>query len=107
MFSGGGVRTGENSTAILSFGQMGQVELTSASDFTLAVEGATLGGELRAGRATIVVPVGVRIKMRTADGPIMTDGREAIVLTVDVTTGKTRVESNRSLAQDPLQPAVG
>lgn len=44
VFSGAGVQTKEDGSAILSFGTMGQVELTSASDFTLAVEGTTLGG---------------------------------------------------------------
>lgn len=104
VFSGGGVKTAENSTAVLSFGTMAQVELANASDFTLAVEGKTLGGQLRAGRATIVAPAGVAVKIVTADGPVLADGREATVLTVDVTIGKTRVESNRSVA-DVTTPA--
>jgi hypothetical protein len=74
------------------------VELTSASDFTLAVEDTTLGGQLRAGRATIVAPVGVGVKVVTVDGPILADGREATVLTVEVTDGKTQIKSSRSLA---------
>lgn len=98
VFSGSGVQTGADSAAILSFGKMGQVELTSASDFTLAVEDTTLGGQLRAGRATIVAPVGVGVKVVTVDGPILADGREATVLTVEVTDGKTQIKSSRSLA---------
>lgn len=98
VFSGGGIKTTQDSTAVLSFGQMGQVELASASDFTLALEGTTLGGQLRAGRATIVAPAGVAVKIVTADGPILTEGKNAVVLTVDVTSGKTRVETSRSLA---------
>ncbi|MBL8205068.1 MAG: hypothetical protein JNM09_12620 [Blastocatellia bacterium] len=97
VFSGGGIKTTQDSTAVLSFGQMGQVELASASNFTLALEGTTLGGQLRAGRATIVAPAGVAVKIVTADGPILTDGKDAVVLTIDVTSGKTRVESSRSL----------
>jgi hypothetical protein len=98
VFSGSGVQTGADSAAILSFGKMGQVELTSASDFTLAVEDTTLGGQLRAGRATIVAPAGIGVKVVTVDGPILADGREATVLTVDVTDGKTQIKSSRSLA---------
>ncbi len=98
VFSGGGVKTAENSTAVLSFGRMGQVELAKASDFTLALEGTTLGGQLRSGRATIVAPAGVAVKVVTADGPVLADGREATVLTVDVTAGKTRVETSGALA---------
>jgi len=98
VFSGGGIKTTQDSTAVLSFGQMGQVELASASDFTLALEGTTLGGQLRAGRATIVAPAGVAVKVVTPDGPVVTDGKDAVVLTVDVTSGKTRVETSRSLA---------
>jgi hypothetical protein len=106
VFSEGSVKTAENSTAVLSFGQMGQVELTSASDFTLAVEGATLGGQLRAGRATFVVPVGIAVKILTVDGPITTDGTEATVLTVDVTNGKTRVSSSHHLTSVSLPPGI-
>lgn len=98
VFSGGGVKTAENSSAVLSFGAMGQVELTSTSDFTLAVEGTMLGGQLRAGRATIVAPAGVAVKIVTADGPIVTNGKDAVVLTVDVTAGKARVETSGALA---------
>ncbi len=98
VLSGSGVKTIENGSAVLSFGALGQVELTGATDFTLAVEGSTLGGQLRAGSATIVAAAGVAVKVVTADGPVVTDGKEAVVLTVDVTGGKTRVETSGSLA---------
>mgnify|MGYP000949363016 CR=1 FL=1 len=98
VFTGNSIKTAEHSSAILSFGQMGQVELTSTSDFMLAVEGSTLGGQLHAGSATIVAPAGIAVKIVTADGPVMTDGKDAVVLTVDVTNGKTRVETSGSLA---------
>lgn len=93
VFSGGDIKTAKNSTAVLSFGQTGQVELASISDFTLAVEDTTLGGQLRSGRATFIAPAGVTVKVVTVDGPILADGREATMLTVDMTSGKTRVEA--------------
>lgn len=98
VFSGNGIKTSESSTAILSFGPMGQVELMSASDFTLEAEGSTMGGQLRTGSATIVAPAGIAVKIVTVDGPVVTDGNDAVVLTVDVTSGKTRVETSGSLA---------
>ena len=99
VFSGGDVKTAANSIAVLSFGAMGQVELASTSDFMLALEGTTLGGQLRAGSATIVAPAGVAVKIVTADGPVVADGREATNLTIDVTAGKTRVGPSGSRAE--------
>ncbi len=107
VFSGGGVKTAENSTAVLSFGAMGQVELANASDFTLALEGKTLGGQLRAGRATIVAPTGVAVKIVTADGPVVADGREATNLTIDVTAGKTEVETSGSSSSSTRAMGLG
>jgi hypothetical protein len=98
VFSGSGVKTTETSTATLSLGTT-QVALAQSSDFTLAVEGTTLGGQLRAGRASIVAPAGVAVKIVTADGPVLADGREATNLTIDVTAGKTRVETSGSRAE--------
>lgn len=105
VFSGSGVKTTETSTATLSLGAT-QVALAQASDFTLAVEGTTLGGQLRAGRVNIVAPAGVAVKIMTADGPVVADGKEATNLTIDVTNGKTFVKSNRSLISQATQDGV-
>lgn len=106
VFSGGGVKTTETSTALLSLGTQAQVELASASDFTLALEGTTLGGKLRAGRANIVAPAGIAVKIVTADSVVVADGHEATKIAVDVTTGKTTVKAegtaNASSSPTPI-----
>lgn len=99
VFDGGQIRTGSNGTAIISLGRMGQVELAADSDLVLKLDGATIGGNLRTGRATVSAPAGVGVNILTADGIAMAEGKEATVLSVDVACGNTRVASSRNEAK--------
>jgi hypothetical protein len=99
VFSGGQIKTSVNSSAIISLGKMGQVDLEPESELTLRLENGVLGGQLRSGRATVNAPVGVAVHLATADGLAVADGRQATVLIVDVTSGNTRVASVRSEAK--------
>jgi hypothetical protein len=98
VFDGGQIKTGSNGTAILSLGRMGQVELAADSDLVLKLDGTTIGGNLRSGRATVSAPAGVGVNILTADGVAVAEGKDATVLSVDVTCG-TRVASSRSEAK--------
>ena len=71
----------------------------SDSELTLNLEAGTIGGHLRTGRATISAPVGIVVNVTTTDGVAVADGKQASVLTVDVTNGNTRVASARSEAK--------
>ena len=99
VFSGGQIKTGINSSAIISLGKMGQVDLEPESELTLRLEGSVLGGQLRSGRAIVSVPAGIAVHLATSDGVVVADGRQASVLRVDVTLGNTRVASMRSEAK--------
>jgi hypothetical protein len=99
VFGGGQIKTGVNSSAIISLGKMGQVDLEPESELTLRIESGILGGHLRSGRATISAPTGIAVHLATADGVAVADGKQAAVLTVDVTSGNTRVASVRSEAK--------
>jgi hypothetical protein len=98
VFDGGQVKTGSNGTAIINLGRMGQVELAADSDLVLKLDGTTIGGNLRSGRATVSAPAGVGVNILTADGIAVAEGKEATVLSVDVTCG-TRVASSRNEAK--------
>ena len=99
IFGGSQIKTGANGSAIISLGKMGQVDLEPESELTLRLEAGIIGGHLRSGRATISAPIGVAVNLATADGVAVADGKQASVLTVDMTSGNTRVVSVRSEAR--------
>lgn len=99
VFGGSQIKTGVNSSAIVSLGKMGQVDLEPESELILRVDAGIIGGHLRSGRAIISAPAGIAVNLATADGIAVSDGKEPSVLTVDVTSGNTRVASVRSEAK--------
>ena len=99
VFGGGQIKTSANSSAIISLGKMGQVDLEPESELTLRLEAGVIGGHLRSGRATISAPAGIAINLATADGIAVADGKKASILMVDMTSGNTRVASVRSEAR--------
>ncbi|HEX4948570.1 MAG TPA: hypothetical protein VFZ34_17985 [Blastocatellia bacterium] len=99
IFGGSQLKTGTASLATISLGKMGQIDIEPESELTLRLDAGAIGGYLRSGRATISAPAGVAVNMATADGGAVADGQQASVLTVDVTSGNTRVASVRSEAK--------
>lgn len=99
VFSGSQIKTGPNGSAVISLGKLGQVDLGSDSELTLNLESGIIGGHLRTGRATVSAPIGVMVNVTTTDGVAVAEGKQASVLTVDVTNGNTRVASARSEAK--------
>jgi hypothetical protein len=92
------LKTGSNSSAIINLGRQGQIELGADSELVLQLETGVLGGNLRSGQATVSAPAGMGINILTADGTAVVDGKEASVITVDVTCG-TRVSAARNEAR--------
>lgn len=99
VFDGGNIKTGNNGSAIISLGRLGQIEMGADSELVLKLENNLIGGNLRTGHATVSAPLGTGVNIVTADGVATTEGREAAVLTVDVVCGNTRVTSAKSDAR--------
>ncbi len=99
VFADGRVRTGSNSGATINLGKLGQVELDADSELVLRLEQNLIGGSLRAGRATVTAPKGIAINVLTADGIATAEGKDASVLTVDISCGNIRVMSVRNEAK--------
>jgi hypothetical protein len=99
VFADGRIRTGSNSGATINLGKLGQVELEADSELVLRLEQNLIGGNLRAGRATVTAPKGVSVNILTADGIATAEGKDASVLTVDISCGNIRVMSIRNEAK--------
>lgn len=99
VFADGRIRTGSNSGATINLGKLGQVELEADSELVLRLEQNLIGGNLRAGRVTVTTPKGVSVNVLTADGIATAEGKDASVLTIDISCGNIRVMSVRNEAK--------
>ncbi len=99
IFSGSQIKTEADGSAIISLGRMGQVDLGPNTELTLRLDAGVIGGHLRSGYATISAATGIGVNLATADGIAVADGKQSSVLTVDMTSGNTRVACVRSEAR--------
>ena len=98
VFNGSNVKTSKGA-ATINLGKLGQLELSSDSEIVLNLNNGVIGGELRSGRVVVSAPMGVGVNVMTAEGLAVAEGKEATLLTVDVSCGNTRVASTRNEAK--------
>jgi hypothetical protein len=99
VFSDSKVKTSRNSGATINLGKLGRVQLGPESEMALRFSEGNIGGNLMAGRAVVSAPAGVSINVATIEGVATADGKQAAMLTIDVTCGNTRVAASRSAAK--------
>lgn len=93
ILSGSRIQIGASGRATVNLGQLGRVKIGPNSDLALSFSGKKISGELRAGWAVVSAAKGVEASVNTAEGVVVSDGKDAAVLTVNVVEGVTRVES--------------
>jgi phage baseplate assembly protein gpV len=91
VFSDSTIETAQNSSAVISLGKNGRVELLPGSTMKLSFTDAGLMGTLDAGRVRVSTPAGVSASVMTKDGSAMADSKQANVFTVDTECGNTIV----------------
>jgi len=99
VFNDSRVKTSRTGAATVNLGKLGRIDLGPETEMTLRFSDGNVGGNLLSGRAVVSAPVGVGISVATADGVAVSEGKQAAVLTVDVTCGNTRVAASRSDAK--------
>ncbi|MBX3277572.1 MAG: hypothetical protein KF868_06160 [Acidobacteria bacterium] len=99
VFSESRVKTAPNGAATINLGKLGRIQLGADTEMTLRFSDGSIGGNLSSGRAVVSAPAGVAVNVATTDGVATSDGKDAAVLTVDVSCGNTRVASSRSAAK--------
>jgi hypothetical protein len=85
------VTVGPNSSAVLSLGKQGRIELMQNSSMKITFDNAGISGTLDAGRARLSTPAGTSVNISTKDGSVVADNTQASVFTVDVECGNTQV----------------
>ncbi len=95
IFSDSTIKTSHKGSATVNLGKLGRVQLGPESEMLVRFSDGAVGGNLLAGRVVASTPAGVNVSVTTREGTAVADGKQASVLTIDVTCGNTRVMSAR------------
>lgn len=99
VFSDSTVATAANSSAVVSLGKLGRVELLPNSSVKLSFTDSGISALLDAGRVRVSTPAGVAAMVTTKDGTAVADSAQAAAFTVDVECGNTIVATQAGLVQ--------
>ena len=99
LFSDSTISTAEQSSASVSIGKMGRVELAPNSNLRLSFSNKSVNAMLETGSAHISTLAGVTVNLTTKDGTVVVDGSEATSFTVNASHGRTSVSTESGLAE--------
>jgi phage baseplate assembly protein gpV len=91
VFSDSVITTGDNSSATVSLGKLGRVELLPNSSLKLSFNELGLSGMLTAGRVRVASISGASAVISTSDGSAIAETVQNNTFIVDVTCGNTQV----------------
>ena len=90
-FSNGTISTTETSSATITIGKLGRVELAPASSLSLTFSDGSISGVLSKGQVSVANVKGVSVRIETPDDSIKNDGSSASRFAVAVSSGHTGV----------------
>jgi len=93
VFSDSTITTAQGSSAVVSLGKLGRVELLPNSNVKLNFTDASVTSSLDAGRVRMSTPSGVTASVTTKDGSAIADTTQPNVFLVDVECGNTVVNT--------------
>lgn len=93
VFTDSTIVTAPNSSAIVSLGKLGRVELLPGSTMKLSFTMNSISGSLDAGRARISTMAGTSANITTKDGAVVADAAQASVFSIDTECGNTVIAS--------------
>jgi len=99
IFSGSAIVTAKNSTAIVSLGKLGRIELSANTSLRLNFADNSIQGLLDSGRARVSTPAGVSVNLTTKDGSVVVEGKQATAFTVNTENGNTVVGTETGVAE--------
>ena len=99
VFSGSVVTTSQNSSAVVSLGKLGRVELMPNTSVKLSFSDSNISASLDAGRVRVSTMAGASAIVTTKDGAAVADANDAASFMVDVECGNTIVASQTGQVQ--------
>jgi hypothetical protein len=95
--SGSTIVTGANSSAVVSLGKLGRVELSADSDMTLRFAEGSITGVLNAGKVRVSNAAGVATTIATKDATAIADAGQANNFAVEVECSHTHLDTTSGL----------
>lgn len=95
--SGSTVVTGANSSAVISLGKIGRLELAADSNITLKFTDNSIVGILSSGKARVSNSAGIATTITTKDSAIIADAGQANSFAVEVECSHTHVDTTAGL----------
>lgn len=99
IFTDSTIETARGSSAVVSLGKLGRVELLPDSNLRLSFNESGVTGMLNSGRVRVSSPSGVSIVISTKDGSAASDTSQDDVFIVDVECGNTVVDVQTGRAE--------
>jgi hypothetical protein len=91
--SGGTIVTGADSTAVVSLGKTGRVELLAGSTLTLRFTENSIIGMMEAGKARVSNAAGVATTFTTKDATILADAGQSNTFALEIECSHTHVDT--------------
>jgi hypothetical protein len=91
VFSDSTITTAQGSSAVVSLGKLGRIEILPNSNLKLSFNETGITGQLDAGRVRLSTSTGIGASVMTKDGSAVADSSQPNVFTVDVECGNTIV----------------
>lgn len=91
VFTDSTIETAANSSATLSLGKLGRVELLPSTVMKVSFNATGITGMLQSGRARVSIPSGISATVGTKDGSVVADNTQADAFTIDTECGNTIV----------------
>jgi ferric-dicitrate binding protein FerR (iron transport regulator) len=99
IFSDSVIVTAKDSTATVSLGKLGRIELLANTSIKLSFTDNSIMGLLDSGSARVSTPVSVLVNLTTKDGSVVVDGSQATSFRVNTENGNTVVTTESGLAE--------
>jgi len=99
IFSGSAIVTAKDSSATVSLGKLGRIELSPSTSLRVTFADNAIVGLLDSGRARVSTPAGVSVNITTKDGSVVVDGKQATAFTVNTQNGNTVVGTESGVAE--------
>jgi len=99
LFSESDIITAPGSSASVSLGKLGRIELAANTKLRLCFADNSISGLLAAGRARFSTAADVSLDLTTPDGSVLVDGSQATSLVVNAADGNTSVSTETGQAE--------
>jgi hypothetical protein len=97
VLSGAVVETGANSSAVVSLGKLGRVEILADSNLTLNFSAGSITAVVQSGKARISNSAGVATTVTTKDTTVIADSSQADNFLVEVECSHTHIDTTAGL----------